>query len=330
VGLNYTYYDPPGAQMLYNNAIFVRSHDYSESFGTGAEQPWVTPRLVNLAGSAGGGHLAGSLSGLPYALAEVEQNFIVPENVQSLIWEDFVPSLLASAVVPRFWNVTQPELHAVTLAQRSGEELLSGAAENENLRRMVMEILSDRLSPQIAGRLEASLRGNRRDEAISQVLPGETFYLAFEFRKRFPQQSGNPDGAGKELDALMKQYPADVSWERLSQDFGVPHPALAHSYARELLNFRPFPTFQGYSSRLMAECWDSSNLYWARLADELGYPPVMLNRLVPELTHRMVEKLFATNLEDWPAVSRAMRETGEEFRRGKIVPLPKGSGVSGQ
>jgi hypothetical protein len=330
VGLNYTYYDPPGAHMLYNNAIFVRSHDYSESFGTGLEQPWITPRLVSLAGSAGGGHLAGSLSGLPYALAEVEQNFIVPENVQALIWEDFVPSLLASSVVPRFWNVTQPELHAVTLAQRSGEQLVSGAAENEDLRRTVMEILSDRLTPQIAGRLEAALRSGRREEALSQILPGESFYLAFEFRKRFPQQSGNWDAAGKELDTLARQYPTDVSWERLSQDFGVPHPALAHTYARELLNFKPLPTFQGYSSRLMAECWDSSNLYWARLSDELGYPPVMLNRLVPELTHRMVEKLFATNLEDWTAVSRALRETGDEFRRGKIVPLPKGGAVSGQ
>jgi hypothetical protein len=330
VGLNYTYYDPPGAQMLYNNSVFVRSHDYSESFGTGAEQPWITPRLVNLAGSSGGGHLAGSLAGLPYALAEVEQNFIVPENVQSLIWEDFVPSLLASAVVPRFWRVTQPELHAVTLAQRSGEELLKRAAENESLRPMVMEILSDRLAPQSAGRVEAALRAGRREDALAEVLPGETFYLAFEFKRRFPQQDGDWDPAGKELENLARQYPSEVSWNRLSQDFGVPHPALAHTYARELLNFKPFPTFQGYSSRLMAECWDSSNLYWARLADELGYPPVMLNRLVPELTHRMVEKLFATNLEDWTAVSRAMRETGDEFRRGKIVPLPKSNAVSGQ
>jgi hypothetical protein len=207
---------------------------------------------------------------------------------------------------------------------------LREAAEKEDLRRMVMEILSDRLPPQSAGRIEAALRAGRRDEALAQVLPGETFYLAFEFRRRFPQQNENGVAAGKELDSLARQYPADVNWERLSQDFGVPHPALAHTYARELLNFKPFPTFQGYSSRLMAECWDSSNLYWARLADELGYPPVMLNRLVPELTHRMVEKLFATNLEDWTAVSRAMRETGDEFRRGKIVPLPKGSGVSGQ
>jgi hypothetical protein len=69
----------------------------------------------------------------------------------------------------------------------------------------------------------------------------------------------------------------------------------------------------------MAESWDSNNLYWARLADEMGYEPSSLNRLVPALTRRMVEKLFATDLEDWPAVLRAERETAEEFRAGKMA-----------
>jgi hypothetical protein len=73
---------------------------------------------------------------------------------------------------------------------------------------------------------------------------------------------------------------------------------------------------------LLAESWDSGNLYWARLADEVGYSPVALNRLVPELTRRMVEKIFATDFEDWPALLRAMRETGEEFRQGKIASAP--------
>ena len=117
------------------------------------------------------------------------------------------------------------------------------------------------------------------------------------------------------------RVPAETSWERLSEDFGVPHPALAQNYARELLNVKPVPTFLDYSSRLLAESWDSNNLYWARLADEMGYSPVMLNRLVPELTRRMVEQTFASHLEDWPAVLRAMRETGEEFRQGKIASV---------
>ena len=48
----------------------------------------------------------------------------------------------------------------------------------------------------------------------------------------------------------------------------------------------------------------------------------MLNRIVPELTHHMVANIFATDIEDWLALSRAMKQTGEEFRQGKIV-LPQ-------
>ena len=64
-------------------------------------------------------------------------------------------------------------------------------------------------------------------------------------------------------------------------------------------------------------------MYWARLAVEKGYPPSALHTVVPTLTHRMVEKIFATHLEDWPAVLRALRETGEEFRVGRIASLPQ-------
>jgi hypothetical protein len=81
----------------------------------------------------------------------------------------------------------------------------------------------------------------------------------------------------------------------------------------------------GYSSRFLAESWDSPNLYWARLADETGLSPVTLNHLVPQLTRSMVEKIFATDLEDWPALLRAMHETGEDFRKGKIASLTNGS-----
>ena len=66
-------------------------------------------------------------------------------------------------------------------------------------------------------------------------------------------------------------------------------------------------------------------MYWARLADEMGYSPVMLNLLVPQLTHHMVTKIFATDIEDWPALLRAMQETGEDFRRGRITLPPPGN-----
>jgi hypothetical protein len=36
----------------------------------------------------------------------------------------------------------------------------------------------------------------------------------------------------------------------------------------------------------------------------------------------MVEKIFATDFEDWPALLRAMREAGNDFRSGKMAVLP--------
>ena len=335
VGLNYAYYEPSGAQMLHNNPLFVRSHDfsggdYSGEAATAGEQTWRTPRLFGRGWTASGGaHLIGSMADLPYVLAKVEQDFIVPQNVQSLIWEDLVPGLMTSAILPRWWGVTRNELHAVTLYQRTGEEILAAGAENEKVRQTVMSILSDRMLPQRSEEVEKALRAGHAEEALTQTTPAETFYLTAEFRRRSPGDASHWGAAGKELEDLTARFPAEVSWQRLSEDFGVPHPALAQSYARELLNVKPFPSFLGYSSRLLAESWDSNNLYWARLADEMNYSPVMLNRLVPELTRRMVEQTFATHLEDWTAVLRAMRETGDEFRQGKIAALPKNSAASG-
>jgi hypothetical protein len=324
VGLNYAYYAPPGAQILLNNPLYVRSHDFSGEMAMGGGQSWHVPHVFGSGLPAGGGaHLAGSLADLPFVLAEAEQDFIVPENVQALIWHELVPGLVSSATLPRWWGVSQNELHAVTLYQRTGEELLAASAKDDKLRSHVLSILSERMVPQRMEQLEKGLQRGDVNDALSRVMPGETFYLAAEFRRKFPGESHSWGKAGEELENLSSRYPEEVSWKRLSEDFGVPHPALAQSYSRELLNVKPFPAFMGYSSRLLAESWDSNNLYWARLADELGYPPVMLNRLVPELTYRMVEKIFATDFEDWPAMLRAMRETGEEFRQGKITSLPK-------
>ena len=330
VGLNYAYYEPPGAEMLQHNPLFVRFHDFSGDMSPGGGQTWQTPSLYGRGWAAGGGaHLAGSLADLPYVLAQTEQDFIVPENVQALVWDDLVPSLLSSAVLPRWWGVSRNELHAVALYQRSGEELLAAAADHDAVRAEVMDILSNRMLPQRAADVESALQVGHKDEALSLVAPAETFYLAIEYRRRFPDKIDDEGAAGKELETLSRADPDAVRWEKLSDDFGVPHPVLTQNYSRELLNLKPFPAFQGYSSRLMAESWDSSNLYWARLADEEGYVPEMLNRLVPELTRRMVEKIFASHFEDWSAVLRAMRETGEEFRQGKVVPLPKRTVASG-
>jgi hypothetical protein len=324
VGLNYAYYEPPSAQILHINPLFVRSHDFLGITVTGSERLWQTPMLMGTGVSAGGGaYLMGSLADLPYSLALAEQNMIAPENVQALIWKELVPELLADAVLARWWNVTPNELHAVALYQQFGEELLSAAAKNPGLRADVLGILSDRLDERRVSWVELALqRPDDKTAVIRQLMPADVFYLGIEYEKRFPAQAVTMGNTGKQLQDLAQRYPTEVNWERLSKDFGVPHPTLARTYARELLNVKPFPFYGAYSSRLFGERWESGNLYWARLADQMGYSPVMLNRIVPELTRHMVAKIFATDLEDWPAVLRAMEETGDEFKQGKIVLTP--------
>ena len=322
VGLNYAYYEPPGSQILHHNPLFVRSHDFAGDTVVGLERLWQAPQLFGAGSPAGGGaHLVGSLADLPYVLSTAEQDFLAPQNVQALIWRELVPGLLTDAIVPRWWDVSQNELHAVSLYQQFGEELLAASGHDDELRNKVMNILSDRMIPQRSERVEQALRLGHMPEVLSQLMPADTFYLAAEYQQRFTPSPDSFGPACNELATLSQRYPNEVNWERLSRDFGVPHRVLTQSYARELLNLPPFPVFMGYANRLFAETWDSSNLYWARLADEKGYSPVMLNRLVPELTRRMVEKIFATDFEDWPALLRAARETGEEFRQGKIAAV---------
>jgi hypothetical protein len=322
VGLNYAYYQPPSAQLLQNDSLLVRSQDFSGVTMGESEVLWQPAELVNAGAPAGGGaYLMGSLADLPYVLASVQEDFIAPENIQALIWKEVAPELLASSILPRWWNVTQNELHAVALYQRSGEELLTASATNPDLSGKVMEILSDRMAPGDVDRLLQALRTGHPAEILPRISPADTFYLAVEFRSKFPGDAASFGAANRELENLCRQNPEDVRWERLSRDFGVPHPVLSQSNSPELMDVKPFPSFGGSSSRLFAESWDSTNLYWARLADEMGYSPVRLNSLVPELTSRMVAKIFASDFEDWQALLEAMQQTGAEFRQGKIALL---------
>jgi hypothetical protein len=327
VGLNYAYDEPPGAQTLHHNPLLVRSHDFSASSIQGYLTTWDSPELIGVGVTAGGGaYLIGSLADLPYVLALTEEDFIAPENVQALIWRAEVPTLLVSATQPRWWRVSSTEMHAAALYQRFGEELLLASVQNTELRGRVTEILSDAMT---AKRMEMTQRAlSHEDEVgalIPQITPAEKFYLAAEYRKRFPADAGSWGAEGRELDDLVRKDSSDTDPERLSKDFGVPHPILAQTDNCGILNVKPFPAFAGDSYRLLGESWESSNLYWARIADEMGYSPAMLNLLVPELTRHMVAKIFATDLEDWPALSRAMEQTGSEFREGRITIAASGA-----
>jgi hypothetical protein len=326
VGLNYAYYEPPGAQALHNNPLFVRSHDFAAETIEGLKTVWQAPQLLGQGSPAGGGaHFVGSLADLPYALADLEQDFIAPESVQALIWKELTPGLLTSAVLPRWWDVSPTELHAVALYQKTGEELLAASAKDETLRNKVIPLLSGRLIPQESRRIEQALRTGRVSEILPRMMPADTFYLTAEFQRRYPEGFNFSGSAAQELQDLLHQHPDQVNWQRLSHDFGIPHPSLALNYGAELLNVSPMPPLSGYPSRFLAESLDSPNLYWARLADEGGYSPVMLNHLVPALTRHMVEKIFATDFEDWPALIRAIHETANDFHEGKLNLSTSGS-----
>ncbi len=72
----------------------------------------------------------------------------------------------------------------------------------------------------------------------------------------------------------------------------------------------------GYSSRILAESWESNTLYWAQ---HIGDDDVMstrsqLNVLIPEWTQKVVERIFASHLEDWPALLRSLRMVGDDVR----------------
>ena len=323
VGLNYAYYEPPGSQLLRSNPLFVRSHDFAGETVTGIEHLWRAPQLFGEGSPAGGGaHLVGSLADLPYVLSAAEQDFITPENVQALIWREAVPGLLSNAIFPRWWNVTRNELHAASLYQHVGEELVAAAAANESTRERITGILADRMSPGTLARVAESLEQGETAGAMEVITPSDLAWLTAEYRRRFSGDASAWGAAGRELEQLCQHNPEEAGWERIAHDFGVPHPYMARSYDRQLLGHEPFPAFSGYSSRLMAESWESNNLYWARLADDAGYSPVMLNVLVPQLTRRMVEKIFATDFEDWHALLRAMREAGDDFRAGKLAVVP--------
>ena len=310
VALNYAHYAPPGAQILFTNPLFARGHDFlgvqgsnhiwrgTELFGTG----WP---------SNGGGRLVGSLAGLPYALAEAEQNFLVPSQTQALIWGDLVPQMILSAKIPRWWNVTPAQMHWLGLHVRYAESLLGEAVVDPAVRESILEILSTQAPPARTRLVARLLEEGNASAALEKVTPSEMFVLAKDMLAR--QKGGSGPFAG-EMRRLAAEAPEQINYKEISRAFGTPKPTLANSYQPELLSLRTFPTLMGYSSRIMAESWESNTLYWAVLADEVHLPPSQLNVLIPEWTQRVVERIFASHLEDWPALLKSLRIVGAEVR----------------
>lgn len=312
VGLAYVHYAPPGAQVLFTNPHFVRSHDFLGVQGT--NQTWRTTEVFGTGWpSSAGGRLVGSLVSLPYALAEAEQNFLIPTREQALIWGDLVPQMIVSAKVPRYWRVTPAQLHYTALHYRAGESLVAQAALDGALRERVIQALLAYAPPARVEAVNAYLEAGRVGDALDLVTPSEAFNVAATLIAAGESETSAPQVA--ELKRMSMLRRADLTTQAISEAFGTPKPTLANSYQPQLLNLRTFPTLMGYSSRILAESWESSNIYYAALADELGLRPSELNLKVPDWTKLTVEKIFATHLEDWPALLRSLRLVGQEMRQ---------------
>jgi hypothetical protein len=307
VGMNYAHYAPPGAQILYTNPLFVRGHDFLGMQAT--PQTWKQTEVYGSGWPASaGGRLVGSLSGLPYALAEAEQNFLIPSREQALIWGDLVPQMILSAKVPRWWTVEPAHLRWVGLHMRYAESLVAESTIDAKSREKLLAELSGQAAPARLGRIAELLEAGDVSTALDHITPSEMFAGLLK-------QQPNEDGVlAEQIRRMAAEAPDRVSHRTISRLFGTPKPTLTNSYQPELLHLRTFPTLMGYSSRIMAESWESTVLFWAAVADELNLAPAQLNILIPEWTRQTVERIFATHLEDWPALLRSMRRVADDAR----------------
>jgi len=148
----------------------------------------------------------------------------------------------------------------------------------------------------------------------------------FEIAAELSGDKNNMAPVATEIRRAALESPKELNYEAISRRFGTPKPTLTNSYSPELLNLRTFPTLMGYSSRILAESWESNLLYYAAIADELHLQPSQLNILVPTWTQQTVERIFATHLEDWPALLRSLRMVGEDVRQKTRKAAAAGAG----
>ena len=320
VGLNYIYYSPPGAELIRANPLFVRSHDF---LGPQQSKTWHQPRLGGTGWpNSAGGRMVGSLNGLAFALADAEQNFLIPTERQALIWQDLAPQIMIGAIVPRWWGVTRDEQHFVALHLRLADLLVAASAADAGLAGKIDPILRIQVDPH---RLDLMRRHSAEGEiraGLGELTPAEKYRLATAFGEAHGDDVLDVGGpVWREIARLANSDPERFDYSRLASIFGTPHPALSHSYRSDLLHLPLFPTMMRFSSRILAESWESTNLFWAALADELHVEPARLNLLVPEWTQKSIERIFATHLDDWPALLHSMRVVADRYRE-QMKPRP--------
>jgi hypothetical protein len=189
--------------------------------------------------------------------------------------------------------------------------LLATAALDASVEPKVMDALRRYLPPSRVEWVENHLQAAEFENTAEQVPPSVLFAIASEPGL----QNAVPDLSSLAISELMGRNDPNLSPAAIARSFGTAKPTLTHSYQPGLLYLRTFPALMGYSSRILAESWESNNLYYAALADEAGIPVTQLDAYVPEWNRAAIENIFATHLEDWPALLRSLEALAVSVRQ---------------
>ncbi len=188
VGLAYAYYTPPGAQVLFTNPMFVRSHDFIGL--QSIAQTWRSTEVVGAGWpSNAGGRLVGSLAGLPYAPRGSGAELPDPvARAGSHLGRTWYRKMLVGSKSERWWNVTPSQVRWVALHTRLGESVLVEAALDAASRDQAIAVLERYAPPARARRVEAALAGGDVAMALEQVTPSELYLADF----RHPHNTSIP------------------------------------------------------------------------------------------------------------------------------------------
>src|SRR5581483_594100 len=207
------------------------------------------------------------------------------------------------------------QIRWVALNVARGESLLAAAAMNSSVQSAVLNSYRRFAIPARVEWLQDHLESGDFKTAVADIPTSALYALALD-----PKLANvSPDIYSTEVSEIASQNDPSLSPKAIAHTFGTPKPTLTHSLQPGLLYLRVFPALMGYSSRILAESWESNNIYYAALADQTGIPADKLDSYVPEWNRAAIENIFATHLEDWPALLRSLHTVGTNIQQQRVL-----------
>ena len=103
---------------------------------------------------------------------------------------------------------------------------MTASGTDEAVRSKVLAILSDRLLPGRMRRISDAMVAGHVADVLPEMMPADTFYLAAEFQRKYPDQPATIGSAILELQELCQQHPEQTNWQRAVSR--LRHPASEH------------------------------------------------------------------------------------------------------